>query len=139
VSDVRVFLDALLGILSTAVAPRKVALATEGAAESDAPIQVRALSVERVGRSRGEGPALDLRLVVRVLCGGPTAIDDIEALLVALETGPYTVTPLDRAELAAGDLRLGFIASVPVSVALAETRGPRVEKPLVVNPELIPT
>lgn len=144
-SSLRSSLELLVGLFAAAVGPDAVVLVTDDAEQtpgspsaSDAPVQVRPLSVMRIGRSRRDGPVLDLELRVAVVCSGEYSIDNIESLLRALETtGNYTVGALDPFHGQVSETRLGFVTTVPVSLRLDEPRGPLVREPLVVKTVLV--
>ena len=143
VGVVRSSLTDLLGVLSDAVAPDRLRF-DDGSdpatpeSTADVPVTVHALAVNRVGRSRREGPLLDLELKVAVECHGPTQLDNMEKLLVALEhNSRYTVVsgsdvqPDDYASAIRGGL--GFLVRVPVALSLEEPSGPLVTEPLIAS------
>lgn len=126
---VRSSLSDLLGVLSDAVAPQHVRFddgsPTAVVPPPDAPVTVRAVSLNRVGRSRREGPVLDLELRVAVECHGPEQLDNMEQLLMAVELhSQYSVVSNGefRPEEYSGTLQqgLGFLVRVPVSLRFEE-------------------
>ncbi len=140
VGVVRSSLTELLGILSDAVSPVRVRF-DDGSEPptgqfSDAPVTVHAVAMNRVGRSRREGPLLDLELKVAVECHGPTQLDNMEKLLVAIEQNTqYSVVSsgeFQPDEYDAGIRQgLGFLVRVPVGISLDEPSGPPVAEPLL--------
>lgn len=129
----RTALGSFVDLVAATVAPDEVAPPGEQR-EPRAAVSVVPLALQRVSRSRRDGPLLDLELRVAVVCSGPRDLENTEALLVMLELrSAYTVSSLDRAlwpELPPG---LGFAASVPVSVRLDEPAGPPVREPLQIR------
>jgi len=137
-SAVRSTMNTLLELVADQVKPDRVAEAGDAESVADAAVIVRPVGLERVGRSQRDGPVLDLQLAVLVVCLGRRALDNLEALLAAVETaGQYSISPLRPEPLLAGPVQLGFELRVPVSLRLEDTRGPLVTEPLVVTPELI--
>ncbi|MDI2033545.1 hypothetical protein [Paenarthrobacter nitroguajacolicus] len=132
-------LSDLLGVLSNAVAPQHVRFddgsPTAGVPPPDAPVTVRAVALNRVGRSRRDGPVLDLELRVAVECHGPDQLDNMEHLLLAVELhGHYSV-------VSSGELRheeysdaihqgLGFMVRVPVALPFEEPSDPTAGEPV---------
>lgn len=136
---VRSSLTELLGILSDAVSPVRVRF-DDGSEppkghSADAPVTVHAVAMNRVGRSRREGPLLDLELKVAVECHGPTQLDNMEKLLVAIEQNTqYSVVSsgeFQPDEYDAGIRQgLGFLIRVPIGISLDEPSGPPGDEPL---------
>jgi hypothetical protein len=130
VSALRTSLSQLVDVLADAVAPDTVGISDGGAAPVD-PVVVRVVSVARVGRSRRDGPVLDLELAASVNCTGTRSIENVEQLLGALEHAPqYIVTPVERA---ATEDALGFLVRVPVAVRIPEPEAPLVREPAVIT------
>ncbi|MBT2586792.1 hypothetical protein [Arthrobacter sp. ISL-95] len=130
---VRSSLSDLLGVLSGAVAPQHVRFddgsPTAVVPPPDAPVTVRAVALNRVGRSRRDGPALDLELRVSVECHGPGQLDNMEQLLLAVELhSEYSVVSNGefRPEEYSGAIGqgLGFLVRVPVSLRFEEPSDP---------------
>lgn len=130
---VRSSLSDLLGVLFGAVAPQRVRFddgsPTAGVPPPDAPVTVRAISLSRVGRSRREGPVLDLELRVAVECHGPEQLDTMEQLLLAVELhSQYSV--VSAGEFAPHEYSaairqgLGFVVRIPVSLGFEEPSDP---------------
>ncbi|MET3905392.1 hypothetical protein [Paenarthrobacter sp. 4246] len=126
---VRSSLSDLLGVLSDAVAPQHVRFddgsPTAVVPPPDAPVTVRAVTLNRVGRSRREGPVLDLELRVAVECHGPEQLDNMEQLLLAVELhSQYSVVSNGefRPEEYSGAIQqgLGFLVRIPVSLRFEE-------------------
>ncbi|WP_024818292.1 hypothetical protein [Arthrobacter sp. 31Y] len=126
-------LSDLLGVLSDAVAPQHVRFddgsPTAVVPPPDAPVTVRAVTLSRVGRSRHEGPALDLELRVAVECHGPGQLDTMEQLLLAVERhSQYSVVSNGefRPEEYAGAIGqgMGFLVRIPVSLRFEEPSDP---------------
>jgi hypothetical protein len=129
-SALRASLSQFVDVLAGAVAPDTVGLWDGGAAPDD-PVIVRVLLVDRVGRSRRDGPVLDLQLAASVRCTGGRSIENVEKLLLTVEGTPqYVVTPLERA---AGEDALGFLVRVPVALRIPEPEAPLVREPAVVT------
>ncbi|WP_458108445.1 hypothetical protein M1D51_02795 [Arthrobacter sp. R3-55] len=130
---VRSSLSDLLGVLSDAVAPRHVRF-DDGSPTAvvplpEAPVTVRAVTLNRIGRSRGDGPALDLELRVAVECHGPEQLDTMEQLLLAVELhSQYSVVSNGefRPEEYSGAIQqgLGFLVRIPVSLPFDEPSDP---------------
>ncbi|QSZ50339.1 hypothetical protein QEH68_18365 [Paenarthrobacter sp. OM7] len=130
---VRSSLSDLLGVLSDAVAPQHVRFddgsPTAVVPPPDAPVTVRAVTLNRVGRSRREGPVLDLELRVAVECHGPEQLDNMEQLLLAVELhSQYSVVSNGefRPEEYSGAIQqgLGFLVRIPVSLRFEEPSDP---------------
>ncbi|GAA4054083.1 hypothetical protein GCM10023063_48270 [Arthrobacter methylotrophus] len=130
----------LLGILSDAVSPERVRFddGSEPLASqpTDAPVTVHTVAMNRVGRSRREGPLLDLELKVAVECHGPTQLDNMEKLLLAVEHhNQYSVVSsgeFQPDEYDAGIRQgLGFLVRIPVGIRFEEPSDPPAAKPLV--------
>lgn len=126
-------LSDLLGVLSDAVAPQHVRFddgsPTAVVPPPDAPVTVRAVTLNRVGRSRRDGPALDLELKVAVECHGPEQLDNMEQLLLAVELhGQYSVVSNGEFRPAEYDgaigQGLGFLVCIPVSLRFEEPSDP---------------
>ncbi|MBB6405299.1 hypothetical protein [Arthrobacter sp. AZCC_0090] len=140
VGVVRSSLTELLGILSDAVSPERVRF-DDGSEpltgqSSAAPVTVHAVAMNRVGRSRREGPLLDLELKVAVECHGPRQLDNMEKLLLAVEHhNQYSVVSsgeFQPDEYDAGIRQgLGFLVRIPVGIRFDELSGPPVTEPLV--------
>jgi len=138
VTALRDSLDEFVALIERSVAPETVDLILDGGTAETGPIVVRPLSVERVGRSRREGPVLDLRLTASVHCVGPRGLDAIESIFRALESsGSYSIGTLANDVSAGNNGGLGFVTSMPVSLRLDEPTGPPVLTPLEVRTELI--
>ena len=138
VSTVRSSLNALVALLTDVVSPDEVAVEGDAGEPHSAPVFVRPLSVDRVGRSRREGPVLDLELKVAVICTGPRSIENVEQLIRAVEINSnYSVGPLDRSCGPADEAWLGLLMVVPVSLRLDEPQGPPVREPLEVRTVLV--
>ncbi|MET3367603.1 UNVERIFIED_CONTAM: hypothetical protein ABIE34_000829 [Jeotgalibacillus campisalis] len=129
VGHVRSSLSDLLGVLSDAVAPQHVRFddgsPTAVVPPPDAPVTVRAVTLSRVGRSRSEGPVLDLELKVAVECHGPEQLDNMEQLLLAVELhSQYSVVSNGELQFeeysAAIEQGLGFLVRIPVSLPFEE-------------------
>ncbi|MDJ0355992.1 hypothetical protein [Paenarthrobacter sp. PH39-S1] len=132
-SAVQVALSTLVDLLSSAVDPEKVRL-EEDNSEDPAPIAVRILSLDRIGRSRRDGPVLDLDLAVAVLSTGPRRLDNLEQLITAVERGSrYSTGPLERTDQIPSTPGIGFLVHVPVSLRLDEPQGPPVREPLQIK------
>lgn len=141
-SVVRSSLSALVSVLADAVAPDSVGVSdgggpvsagavSAGARLSD-PVIVRVLALERIGRSRRDGPLLDLELAAGVSCTGPRSLENLEQMLAAVEnTSRYSVAPL-APEIAAA-AGLGFLVRVPVTLRLTEPSGPAILEPVHVT------
>ncbi len=136
---VRTSLTELVGLLNNAIAPEHVTLSDGSRSGSDDPddpsgTTIRPTALTRVGRSRRDGPVLDLELTARVDCRGPHQLDNLEKLLLAVEHhSQYATAPVPDQELAAETDReaLGFLVRIPVSVRLDEPSGPPVREPLI--------
>jgi hypothetical protein len=139
VGVVRSSLTELLGILSDAVSPVRVRFddgSEPPTGSTDAPVTVHAVAMNRVGRSRREGPLLDLELKVAVECHGPTQLDNMEKLLVAIEQNTqYSVVSSGefQPDEYDGGIRqgLGFLVRVPIGISLDEPSGSPVAEPLL--------
>lgn len=140
VGYVRSSLTDLLGVLSDAVTPQRVRFddgSPDAAGPSpDAPVTVHAVTLNRVGRSRRDGPVLDLELRVAVECHGPEQLDNMEQLLLAVERhSQYSVVSMGefRPEEYSGAIRqgLGFLVRIPVALRFEEPSGPPVLEPLI--------
>ncbi|TFD75738.1 hypothetical protein [Cryobacterium psychrophilum] len=130
-SVVRSTLSSLVSVLADAVAPDSVAVSDGGDVPTD-PVIVRVVSLDRVGRSRRDGPVLDLELAVAVLCTGPRSLENVEQMLAAVEgSSRYAVVPLQPSE--SGMNGLGFRVRVPVPLRMSEPQGPPVLEPLQVT------
>ncbi|MEO3941542.1 hypothetical protein V3C41_10740 [Paenarthrobacter nicotinovorans] len=123
----------LLRVLSDAISPQHVRFddgsPTAVVPPPDAPVTVRAVTLNRVGRSRRDGPALDLELRVAVECHGPEQLENMERLLLAVELhGQYSVVSSGefRPEEYSGAVGqgLGFLVRVPVSLPFEEPSDP---------------
>jgi len=129
VSVVRSTLSSLVSVLADAVAPDSVGVADGGPVPTD-PVIVRVITVDRIGRSRRDGPVLDLELGAAVVCTGPRSIENVEQMLGAVErSARYAVSALDPAQTGGGT-GLGFIVRVPVTLRLSEPEGPPILEPL---------
>lgn len=129
-SALRTSLSQFVEVLADAVTPDSVGLWDGGEAPAD-PVIVRVVSVGRLGRSRRDGPVLDLELVASVSCTGPHSIENIERLLVTVEGTPqYVVTPLERPTPVDP---LGFLVRVPVALRIPEPEAPLVREPAVIT------
>ncbi|MDH6236117.1 hypothetical protein [Cryobacterium sp. CG_9.6] len=128
-SVVRSTLSSLVSVLADAVKPESVQLSAGGEVTRD-PVTVRVVSLDRVGRSRRDGPVLDLELAVAVLCTGPRSLENVEQMLAAVEnTSSYAVQPLLPQEPG----RIGFVVRMPVALRLSEPDGPPILEPLHVT------
>lgn len=145
VGIVRSSLTELLGLLSDAAAPERVRFddgsVDDSESEPDAPITVHAIGLDRVGRSRRAGPVLDLELRVAVECHGPTQLDNLEKLLLAVElSSDYSV--VSKGEFQAGEYQsairrgIGFVVRVPIPLRFDEDAGPKVLEPLIATTEV---
>ena len=135
-SVVRSSLSALVDVLAEAVAPDAVSIEDTGAQSVDAattgPVVVRVVALDRIGRSRRDGPVLDLQLTAAVACTGPHSLENLEQMLAAVENiSRYSVEPLPAAVPAARSL--GFLVRVPVTLRLSEPGGPPILEPLRVD------
>jgi hypothetical protein len=87
--------------------------------------------LDRIGRSRRDGPLVDLELVASVQATGPHTLENIERMIVVVEANRYSIRPLPQVADPQGDIHfLGFLVHVPVSLRLEEPRGPQVREPL---------
>jgi len=66
VNSVRSSLETIVNVVKDAAHPLKVDVRAGGAAPDDAEVSVIPVSMDRVGRSRRDGPILDLQLTVAV-------------------------------------------------------------------------
>lgn len=131
---VRAALAELVSVIQHAVEPEQVAL-RDGSRDDpedppDAPVTVTPSALTRVGRSRRDGPVLDLELTALVECRGPRRLDNLEKLLVAVERQSQYGTATTEAPAAPG---MAFLIRVPVSVRIDEPSGPPVLEPLVTH------
>ncbi|MEE2568865.1 carboxypeptidase-like regulatory domain-containing protein [Pseudarthrobacter sp. J64] len=152
---VRTSLTELVGLLNNAIAPDHVTL-DDGSAggttgrsgageslsgESDDPddpsgTTIRPTALTRVGRSRRDGPVLDLELTARIECRGPNQLDNLEKLLLAVEHhSQYATAPVPETPIGSDRETLGFLVRIPVSVRLEEPSGPPVREPLITRLE----
>lgn len=130
VSALRTSLSQFIDVLSGAVAPDTVGLEDGDSTPAD-PVIVRVVSVDRVGRSRRDGPVLDLQLAASVRCTGSRSIENVEQLLRAVEDTPqYVVAPLERAR---DERALGFLVRIPVALRIPEPEAPLVREPAVIT------
>ncbi|MFH5878898.1 hypothetical protein [Arthrobacter sp. NA-172] len=138
VGVVRSSLTELLGILSDAVLPERVRFDDNSEPPTDpsthAAVTVHAVAVNRVGRSRRDVPLLDLELKVAVECHGPTQLDNMEKLLLAVEhNSQYSVVSsgeFEPDEYDAGIRQgLGFLIRIPVGIRLEEPSDPHATEP----------
>lgn len=132
---VRTSLTELVGLLNNAIAPDHVTLDDGSRSGSDDPddpsgTTIRPTALTRVGRSRRDGPVLDLELTARIECRGPNQLDNLEKLLLAVEHhSQYATAPVtETTDQTPG---LGFLVRIPVSVRLDEPSGPPVREPLI--------
>ncbi|MGP0224153.1 MULTISPECIES: hypothetical protein [unclassified Paenarthrobacter] len=141
-SFVRSSLTDLLGILSDAVAPQRVRFddgsPTAVVPPPEAPVTVHAVTLSRVGRSRLDGPVLDLELRVAVECHGPEQLDNMEQLLLSVERhSQYSI--VSSGEYRPGEYEksirdgLGFLVRIPVSLHFDEPSGPPALETLVAS------
>ncbi|WP_120522484.1 hypothetical protein [Arthrobacter celericrescens] len=146
---VQASLTELLGLLSNAASPVPVHLEDDGEpsspgappdappdAPADAAVTVRPVALNRVGRSRRNGPLLDLELKVAIEARGPDCLTTMEKLLLAVERhSQYSVVSTGEFEPGeySASIRegLGFLVRVPVSLAFEEPAGPPVLEPLI--------
>lgn len=133
-NSVRTSLEMITDLVRDAAHPLKVDVRTGGATQDDTDVSIIPVSVDRVGRSRRDGPILDLQLTVAVVCTGPSNVDVVEDLFAALEPhSNYSIGPLDWPVTPPDAAGLGFRVSVTVPVRLAEPHGPPVKEPLTVQ------
>jgi hypothetical protein len=130
---VRASLTELVGLLNDAITPDEITLddgsRDEREEPSGVPVSLKPTALTRVGRSRRDGPVLDLELTVRVECRGPRQLDNLEKLLLAVERhSQYTTAPAE-----AGPAGLGFLVRIPVSLRVDEQSGPPVLEPMITN------
>ena len=135
-SVVRSALSALVSVLADAVSPDSVGVFDGGPVPTDPvptdPVIVRVVTLDRIGRSRRDGPVLDLELAAAVSCLGPHSLENVEQMLAAVENiSRYLVAPLTP-DLHA-DAGLGFLVRVPVTLRLTEPGGPPILEPLRVD------
>lgn len=137
---VRSSLTELLATLSDAVSPESVrfddGLESDDEPPPDASVTVRAVAVNRLGRSRRAGAVLDLELKVAVECRGPMQLDIMEQLLMALEhNSQYSI--VSKGEFEPGEYQatirggIGFLLRVPVALRFDEPSAPPVLEPLI--------
>lgn len=139
VGVVQASLTDLVGVLSAAVSPGLVHLEDDGGpSPEEAAVTVRSVALNRVGRSRRNGPLLDLELRVAVEARGMERLGNMERLLLAVERhSQYSV--VSAGEFEPGEYTasirdgLGFLVRVPVSLAFDEPAGPPVLEPLIAN------
>jgi hypothetical protein len=132
---VRTSLAELVGMLNDAIKPDEITL-DDGSRDDpeeppDAPVTLRPTALARVGRSRRDGPVLDLELTARVECRGPRQLDNLEKLLLAVERHSQYTTAPEAAQ--AATTSLGFLVRIPVSVRVDEPSGPPVLEPLIAH------
>lgn len=133
-NSVRSSLEMLTRAIRDAAHPLDVEVREGGTVTAGAPVLVIPMSVDRLGRSRRDGPILDLQLTVAVVCTGSTSIDVVEDLLTALEQHScYSIGSLNWPVEPPCAPGLGFRVSVPVAVRLLEPHGPPVREPLTVQ------
>ena len=137
-SAARDALLALTDVLTSAAAPYGAASGRDHELDPAArsTLSVTPVALDRLGRSARDGPVLDLELGVRVLVGGPEALELTEALLTALERDArYTVEALRPGSdgLLRPEDGLGFCVRVRVPVRVEEPVGPPVRHPLRVE------
>ncbi|WP_051973396.1 hypothetical protein [Cryobacterium sp. MLB-32] len=135
-SVVRSSLSDLVAVLADAVVPDSVGVQHGGQPETEAaptdPVLVRVVALDRIGRSRRDGPVLDLELSAAVACTGEHTLDNLERMMVALENlSRYSVAPLTPELRATG--AVGFLVRVPVNLRLTEPGGPPILEPLQVT------
>lgn len=147
-SVARVALTEFTAVASAAVSPN-TAYVDEGLAAADdapaahdslanldSPVRIRPVSLTRTSRSHRDGPVLDLELTVAVSCTGSHGLENIEALLTALEsTDRYRAAPMEKTAELAGPLSLGLLVKIPVAVRLHVAEGPPVLEPLQLHME----
>lgn len=135
VSVVRAELAALVELLHSAVAPDGVRLIDGDDDDAEpATVAVRALALNRVGRSRRAGPVLDLELAVSVICTGDQRLENLEKLMITIEGGSrYSTSALDRGLSPTTPAGIGFQVQVPVSISIEEPKAPLVREPLQVK------
>jgi hypothetical protein len=127
---VRSSLTELIGFLNDAITPEEITLDDDSRSEAEeppgAPVTIKPTALTTVGRSRRDGPILDLELSVWLQCRGPRQLDNLEKLLIAVERhSQYTTAPDTERP------GLGFLVRVPVSVRIDEPSGPPVLEPLI--------
>ena len=129
-------LRAFASVLGDAVAPVTVFVQT-GSSEhpGSAGVLVTPTALTRTGRRTDKHLAqLELELTVLVECVGDNPLDTLETLLVVFEgDGRYQTAPI---ETPLGDdehRHLGLIVTMPVSIPIERTTGPRVLEPLDVR------
>ncbi|MFI7742502.1 carboxypeptidase-like regulatory domain-containing protein [Kocuria rhizosphaericola] len=129
----RAALTALTDLVAATVAPDEVAVAGEPH-DHPAAVSVVPLALDRVSRSRRDGPLLDLELRVALVCTGPRDLENTESLLVVLERrSACTVSALDRTTWPDVPHGLGCAVTVPLSVRLDEPAGPPVREPMKIR------
>ena len=143
----RAALDSAVATLTSAVSPTTVHLSSDPTPSDTANVVVELLDLRRIGRSRRDGSLLDLELLTAVHATGPTALDLVEQMLVALEPHRYDVEPLPaaarrpdpRAPGVEPGVELGFQLRIPVSVPMTEPDAPLVTQPPVVRIDVVPS
>src|SRR5688572_11118266 len=128
---VRASLTELVKLLNDAITPDEIMLDDGSRDEPEeppgSPVSLKPTALTRVGRSRRDGPVLDLELTVTVECRGPRQLDNLEKLLLAVERhSQYTTAPAEA--VPAG---LGFLVRIPVSLRVDEQSGPPVLQPMI--------
>ena len=128
-STMRASVTELARLLSDAVAPDAVGVHDGDVAPSD-PVVLRVVAIDRIGRSRRDGPVLDLELTAAIECTGPRSLEHIEQMLGALESSPlYSVGSFDARRAPA----LGFEVRVPLAIRIPEPEASLVRTPLEVT------
>ncbi len=120
-------LASLVQQLATAVAPEPVVV-DDGRLDhpAEADTVVRPLALTRVGRSRRDGPVLDLLLFVEVSTRGPRALDLLERHLLTLERTGAQVVPDGWGDARAVDQTLGAGTGGGVATAGPRSAGLRI-------------
>lgn len=143
---VQTSLTDLVGLLNDAIKPDRITVddgsrsngSDQGGRDDpdeppDSPVTIRPTALTRVGRSRRDGPVLDLELTARVDCRGPRRLDNLEKLLIAVERHSQytTVMAPESGARKEAEPGLGFLILIPVSVHVEEPSGPPVREPLI--------
>lgn len=141
-SVARLALREFTEVACAAIAPNTAYLDDGLATADDAPaaqsnaVAIRPLALERTSRSHRDGPVLDLELTVAVSSSGDQGLENIEALLTAVEAMErYRIAPWERPPDLVGPLRFGFLVRIPVAVRLQIPAAPPVREPLRLHME----
>jgi hypothetical protein len=125
-------LDQLIELLAAAGPPRPVVRPVAPAdGDAAAPVMVRVLSLDRVGRSQRRGPLLDLSMLVEVTTSGPHSLEYAEQLFVAVERSPWPVStrPIPAAPDSDAAGHLGFWIQLTFSVPVPQPAPVLVQQP----------